>query len=406
MWPGESGHGAVLRDGACRGLAQDRRHEEAAPLTGRRGLRVALDATPLLGQVTGIGRYTAELLSALTRLPDGERPDELLAAAFTWRGREALPGRLPAGVVAVGRRAPARLLRATWEHIELPSMAMLGVRADVIHGTNFVLPPPGRGAAGVVTIHDLSYLRYPQTVSAASARYRDLVPKSLRRAALVLSDTQAVADEISAEYHLPLDRICAIPLGVDSAWFNAASETLPALGLPARYLLFVGTLEPRKDVATLLAALRQLRSADPEAPPLVLAGPAGWGPALDTAGLTPADVIALGYLQAATLRAVVANAAVLCFPSLYEGFGLPPLEALASGTPVVASDIAPMREVLGACPAGVKLVPVGDVDGLCQAILETLAAPPDPAAGRAHARQFTWDRTAVLTAQAYRDSVS
>jgi glycosyltransferase involved in cell wall biosynthesis len=385
---------------------QDRRRQEAAHLTGRRGLRVALDATPLLGQATGIGRYTAELFSALTRLPAGERPDELLATAFTWRGRAALPGRLPAGVLAAGRRAPARLLRASWERTELPSMAMLGVRADVIHGTNFVLPPPGRGAAGVVTIHDLSYLRYPETVSAASARYRELVPKSLRRAALVLTDTQAVADEIAAEYHLPADRIRAIPLGVDPAWFDAANEPLPALGLPARYLLFVGTLEPRKDVATLLAALRRMRSADPQSPPLVLAGPAGWGPALDTAGLTRADVIALGYLQTAALRAVVANAAALCFPSLYEGFGLPPLEALAAGTPVVASDIPPLREVLGARTAGVKLVPVGDVDAFCQAILQTLAAPPDPAAGRAHARQFSWDQTAALTAQAYRNSVS
>ncbi|HEX4017091.1 MAG TPA: glycosyltransferase family 1 protein [Frankiaceae bacterium] len=369
------------------------------------GLRVALDATPLLGQPTGIGRYTAELLSALTRLPAGERPAELLGAAFTWRGREALPARLPAGVTAVGRRAPARLLREAWQRTEFPSLPMLGARADVVHGTNFVLPPPGRGVGGVVTVHDLSYLRYPDTVSTASARYRELVPKSLRRAALVVTDTQAVADEVVEEYRLPADRVRAIPLGVDPAWFDAPVGPPPGLGLPERYLLFVGTLEPRKDVATLLDAFRRLRRTDPQTPPLVLAGPSGWGPALDTAGLTAADVVQLGYVDSATLRAVVAHAAALCFPSLYEGFGLPPLEALAAGTPVIASDIAPLREVLNLVTESVKLVPVRDAEALSYAIMQTLAAPPDPAPGRAHARLFTWDKTAVMTAQAYRDSV-
>jgi glycosyltransferase involved in cell wall biosynthesis len=297
------------------------------------------------------------------------------------------------------------LLREAWQRTEFPTMPMLGVGAEVVHGTNFVLPPPGRGVAGVVTVHDLSYLRYPETVSAASARYRELVPRSLRRAALVLADTQAVADEIVEEYRLPVDRVRAIHLGVDPAWFDVAGPPPPGLGLPERYLLFVGTLEPRKDVATLLAAFRQLRRADPQTPPLVLAGPAGWGPALDTAGLTPADVVQVGYLDTPGLRAVVANAAALCFPSLYEGFGLPPLEALAAGTPVIASDIPPLREVLNLVTASVTLVPVRDIDALSQAIIRILAAPPDATPGRAHARRFTWDKTAASTAQAYRNAV-
>ncbi len=283
---------------------------------------------------------------------------------------------------------------------------MLGVRADVIHGTNFLLPPPGRGAAGVVTIHDLSYLRFPETVSAASARYRELVPRTLRRAALVLADTQAVADEIAAEYRLTGDRVRAIPLGVDPVWFDAAGVPPAELRLPERYLLFVGTLEPRKNLDTLLAAFRRLRRQDPQVPPLVLAGPAGWGPALDTAGLAPADVRQLGYLDAATLRSVVANAAALCFPSIYEGFGLPPLEALAAGTPVIASDIAALREVLGDAGGAVRFFPARDVDALAQAISVLLSARPDPAPGVMHARRFSWARTAALTAMAYRDAVS
>jgi glycosyltransferase involved in cell wall biosynthesis len=285
-------------------------------------------------------------------------------------------------------------------------MPMLGVRTDVVHGTNFVLPPPGRGAAGVVTIHDLSYLRYPETVSAASARYRELVPRSLRRARLVIADTRALADEIAAEYRLNADQIRAIPLGVDPAWFEEPGALPAHVDLPDRYLLFVGTLEPRKDLATLLAAFRQLRSLDPDAPPLVLAGPAGWGPALDTAGLGPNDVRQVGYLDGAALRSVVAHAAALCFPSIHEGFGLPPLEALAAGTPVVASDLPALREVLADAGSAVRFFPPRDADALAQAISGALTAKCDPAQGIAHARRFTWAHTASLTAMAYRDAVS
>ena len=113
----------------------------------------------------------------------------------------------------------------------------------------------------------------------------------------------------------------------------------------------------------------------------MLAGPAGWGPALDTAGLGPSDVRQLGYLDGPTLRSVVAHAAALCFPSIDEGFGLPPLEALAAGTPVVASDLPVLREVLAAAGTAVRFFPPRDADALAEAISSTLAAPRDPAAG-------------------------
>ncbi|MCW2547690.1 MAG: glycosyl transferase group 1 [Mycobacterium sp.] len=364
-------------------------------------LRVALDATPLLGQPTGVGRYTRELLVALAALPEDERPTELLGAAFTWRGHADLGRLLPEGVKAAGRRSPARLVQAGWMHGPLPSMPMLGVHADVVHGTNYVLPPPGRRAAGVVNVHDLSYLRVPETVSAASARYRRLVPKSIARAALVFTAAQSIADEIMAEYRISADQIRVAALGVDASWFEPPGP--PLAELPERYLLFVGTLEPRKDVATLLTAYRRLRHEQPDTPPLVLCGPAGWGPALDTAGLGPDDVLALGYVETRALRSLVAHATVLCYPSLYEGFGLPPLEALAAGVPVVASDIPTLREVLGDAGPGVTLVPVREADALAHAISTVCANRPDPEPGRAHARRFTWEKTARLAAGAYRD---
>jgi glycosyltransferase involved in cell wall biosynthesis len=382
------------------------------------GLSVVLDATPLLGQATGIGRYTSELLSALARLPDDERPADLRAMAFTWRGHDRLRPLLPAHVRPVGWRVPARLLQQRWTGSDLPTLPMLRIRSAVAHGTNFVLPPLGRRQHGVVTVHDLAYLRFRETVSAASARYRELVPRGLRRAELVITPTEAIAAEVREEYALPAERVCAIPHGVDPSWFMASAGSDPRLrhpDLPERYLLFTGNLEPRKDIATLLRAVRILRRERPGTPPLVLVGPTGWGPALDTAGLTRDDVRLLGYLDAAALQPVLAHADVLCYSTLYEGFGLPPLEALAAGTPVVASDVAAVREVVGALTdptsAGgppVRLSPVRDAGAFAIALGHTLddvaARRIDPEPGRAHARTFTWARTARLHAAAYRDA--
>lgn len=356
--------------------------------------RAVLDATPLLGTRTGVGRYTAHLLAALAADPHGF---DLAATAFTWRGLSNLRHALPAGVEAVGRRAPARLLHQAWARTEVPPLEWLAGRADVVHATNFVLPPLRR-AHGVVTVHDLSYLRVPETVTAASARYADLVPRSIRRASAVITPSRAIAAEVEAEYGVAA---IVTPLGVDPAWLEVARPTscwLEGHGLPERYLLFVGTLEPRKDLPTLLAAYRALRGTRRDCPPLVLAGPSGWGPALDMAGLTPADVIEAGYLEEADLRPVVAGAVALCFPSLYEGFGLPPLEALAAGTPVVASDIPTTREV---CEDHAVLVPPREPEALAGAIAQVLDRHPDPDAGRAHAASFTWQRTAQLTRAVY-----
>jgi glycosyltransferase involved in cell wall biosynthesis len=370
-------------------------------------VRVLFDATPLLGTRTGVGRYAGHVLAELAGLaPDADL--HLAATAYTWRGRERLPEVLPSGVTARGPRAPARLLHELWARAELPRASWLAGRSDVLHAPNFVLPPPGR-AAGVVTVHDLGYLRVPETVSSASARYRELVPRSLRRARLVLTPSHAMAEEVIGEYGYDRDRVLATPLGVDPAWFRIPAERPP--DLPERYLLFVGTLEPRKDLPGLLAAYRLLLDAErngPEVPPLVLVGPSGWGPALDLAAVPRERVQTLGYLEEGQLRPVVAGATALCFPSLYEGFGLPPLEALAAGTPVVASDIAATREVVGALDgSSVRLVPPRDPARLAAALTEVLTEPrPDPEPGRSHAAGFTWRATAERTLAAYRQALT
>ena len=357
-------------------------------------LRVALDGTPLLGVRTGIGRYVEHLVSELA----GTDGVQVRVTAFSVRGRSALRT-LPTAVRAVHRPVPARLLHLAWLRADRPAAEWLTGRVDVVHGTNFVLPPP-RHAAGVVTVHDLAFLHYPQWVDDASQRYRELVPRAIRQAAAVVTPTQAVAGELAEAYGVAERKLRVTPLGVDSTWFDA-TPAQPA-GVPAEYLLAVGTREPRKGLAVLLDAYRALLADLPDVPPLVLAGPAGWGPQLDTADLRD-RVILPGYVDAATLRGLIAGAAVLAFPSRYEGFGLPPLEALAAGTPVVASDLPVLREVLA---DHARFAPPGDAGALAAALRDTLERPPSVEcrdAARSHARRFTWHRCAALTADAYRE---
>ena len=366
-------------------------------------MRIGLDATPLLGRRTGIGRYVEKLAATLPTLGHG---DDVVATAFTLRGAGTLTGSVPPGVSVRARPVPARLLRAAWQRTEHPPVEVLTGRLDVFHGTNFV-QPPARSAAGVVTVHDLAYLRHPETVSADSARLLELVPRGLRRAAVVCVPSRSVADEVEEAYRLPRERIQVTPLGVDPAWATAGElprDRRLALGLDRPYLLFVGTLEPRKNLGLLLEAFGAVCAADPDGPLLALAGPAGWGADAELPPAAAGRVRRLGYLEEAELRSVVAGALAMVFPSRYEGFGLPPLEAFASGVPVVATDIPTTREIVGEDPGLARLVPLGDADALAQALTHDWADAQEPdrrARRRAVAARYTWTTTAELTRQAY-----
>jgi glycosyltransferase involved in cell wall biosynthesis len=256
-------------------------------------------------------------------------------------------------------------------------------------------------------VHDLAYLLHRDTVSADSARLRELVPRSLARAEVVCVPSAAVAAELRDTYRLTDDRVQVTPLGVDPGWASATAlpgERLARLGLDRPYLLFVGTLEPRKNLGVLLRAFAAACAAEPDGPLLALAGPAGWGEEADVPAAAAGRVVRLGYLEEAELRGLVAGAQALVFPSVYEGFGLPPLEAFATGVPVVASDIPTTRETVGREPDLLRLVPAGDADELAAALLDgwTDSGEPDRRQRRrAMAAQYTWTATAALTRQAY-----
>jgi glycosyltransferase involved in cell wall biosynthesis len=361
-------------------------------------MRIGLDATPLLGSRTGIGRYVEQLVAALGRVAP---EDERVLTAFTVRGAEPL-GQVP-GVSVRHRRAPARLLQQAWLRGSWPPVELIGGPVDVFHGTNYVLPPLRR-ARGVVTVHDLSFLHHADTVEAATQRFRDLVPRSLSRAGAVCVLSDAVGVEVQEAYGIPAERLVVTPPGAGPAFREAQPATtawLSARGLPSSYGLFVGSREPRKGLTYLLQAWARLWH-EGAAPPLCLVGPPGWGPALDVSGLPPEAVVLPGYVPSEDLPAVVASAAVLAMPSLYEGFGIPPVEALAAGTPVVVSDLRVMRDNLG---DQASYAPVGDVDALTEALRAALQAGRGTAAAQDARRQqvaaFTWDACALAAHRAY-----
>lgn len=363
-------------------------------------MRITLDGTPLLGRRTGIGNYVARVLDAMPAAVR-RRDVDVDLEVMTWSLRGGRVRTLPAGVRQVGPPVPARLLRDAWTRWDVPPVEALVGRTDLVHGTNFVSPPTRR-ARELVTVHDLAYVHLPQTVSADAARYRALVPRALQRGAHVVVPSAATAAAVRDHYALDETRVSVTPLGVDPGWSDAlppSADWLRAHHVPEQYVLFVGTLEPRKNLPRLVAAHRLLRADAPDAPALVLAGQAGHGAATD--GGSADGTVRTGWLADDELRSLVAGARALLLPSLDEGFGLPVLEALAAGRPVLAGDVAALREVGG--PHATYADP-HDVAALAAALEQVLSEADDEdarAARRAWAARFTWDATADATLATY-----
>ncbi|MEJ7763940.1 MAG: glycosyltransferase family 1 protein [Acidimicrobiales bacterium] len=357
-------------------------------------LRACLDATPLVtlgGQRSGVGTFVAGALEALA----GRDDLEVVAFALTFRGRAVWRDALPAGVRPVGVAVPARLVRTAWLRTPLPPFEWFAGRAHVVHGTNFVAPPVRRGAV-VVTVHDLTPVRFPEMVEPAAAAYPALVRAAVGRGAWVHTPSRFVADEVIELLGVPADRVVAVPHGTPAATGGDPARGRLAAGAE-RYVLAIGTVEPRKAYPDLVRAFAPLAAEDPELR-LVVIGRMGWGSgafARAVAELAPETrerVRTTGWLPDGARDDLLAGAAVLAYPSRYEGFGLPPLEAMAAGVPVVATDAGSLPEVLA---GAATLVPVGDVDALAGALqsalgLDAAGQKATVEAGRRHAASYTW----------------
>ncbi len=359
-------------------------------------LPVAIDVTALLGVRTGIGRSVEEIVHALAALPDGPH---LLPYAL---GRPRRRAELPAGATLVP--VPTRLLLNAWTRTAHPAVDRWMRGARVLHATAFVAPPSRLPT--VVTVHDCAFALHPGTVASTVHAFDPLLRRAVARGAHVHTTTAQVAGELEELLGIDLrrqGRLSVIPFAV------------PRLGsAPARqagaapYVLALGTLEPRKNLPSLVRAFGALAGAHPELQ-LVLAGPPGPGAdAVRTAvALLPSPVRARvqmpGAVDGPTRDRLLADAAVLAYPSLYEGFGFPVLEAMTVGTPVVAADLPALREV---ARDGASYAAAGDDDALAEALHRVL---DDAAArealvqrGRAVAAGYSWERTALALAGLYR----
>jgi glycosyltransferase involved in cell wall biosynthesis len=385
--------------------------------TGRR--RIAIDDRLRAYRCGGIATHVACLLDGLADLQPAER-----FVVLQHRRQACEPDRRPAKKRAPVGQDPccgphARLTRRrvlTPPHHRLEGwllpLELLGAGVDLLHATDFVLPRLWRGR-GVVTVHDLAFLRRPELLTADSLRYYRQVGASVHRAERIIAVSEYTRSELVALTDAAPERIRVIPNAVRPDFLqppNAEAEAscLARYALRAPFILFVSTIEPRKNLGTLLEAYRQLLDGGLQAE-LAIVGADGWqsGDAYDTARDLGLEHVArfLGFVPLSDLASLYRRAALLAHPAIDEGFGIPPIEAMASGTPVVAADAGALPETVG--EAGLLVGPL-DVAGWAAALARVLTDPALSAgladAGRRRAAAFTPRRMAEATLAVYREA--
>ena len=367
-------------------------------------MRICIDIQAAVSQRAGVGRYTQQLVEHLGPLAGD---DGLALFYFDFR-RQGLPFAVPAADPRAVRWCPGRLIQQAWKRLHWPPFDWFAGPADVYHFPNFAIPPLTRGKR-VVTIHDMSFLRFPEFAEPRNLRYLSrVIHRTAREADAIITDSAFSASEIRALLGVAPDRIHAIHLGVDPRCAPAAPAAVAALrgrlGLERPYLLTVGTVEPRKNLPLLIEAFERMAAFDGD---LVMAGMPGWkyAPILERMR-TSARAARIRYLQYVpddALPALYTGAEIFLLASHYEGFGLPPLEAMACGTPVVSSTGGSLPEVLGDAAV---LIDGCDAAHWAQSIGRVLADAGQrrdlSARGRRQAARYGWQETARKTWEVYR----
>jgi glycosyltransferase involved in cell wall biosynthesis len=376
--------------------------ERTTQIAGTR-VKILVDYRPALRARTGVGEYMHEIIRAYACAYD----DEVAAFTSSWKDRPAaeLASQLRARVVDC--RVPVRLLNALWHRVEWPPVERFAGAVDVAHAAHPLLIP-ARRAAQVVTVHDVFFLTHPEHTHGEIRRdYPALAAGHARRAHAVVTPSEYTRRLVIQQFAVPADRVYACPFGAPT-WQRLGREpNRPRDG----YFLFVGTLVARKNAGVLLDAYTRLLQQLPNAPRLVLAG----GPTPDAqqwlarlaAPPLQGRVEHRGYVAHSERESLYAGALALLMPSLDEGFGVPALESMSAGVPVIASNRGALPEVIG---DGGTLLAADDVDGFAAAMARLVRDPEYAAAqaraGLARAATFTWPSTARRLHQAYTDAVA
>jgi len=367
-------------------------------------LKICIDIQPAMAQQTGVGRYTRSLVEHLGAF-HGQDAIQVFYFDFLRRGTPiAAPGMEQKRI----RWCPGQIAQQGWKRLHWPPFNWLAGPADVYHFPNFIIPPLTSGKA-VVTIHDVSFLRYPGFAESRNLAYLTArISQTIQRAEAVISDSQFSAREIVDLLNVSPAKVVAIPLGISENLFRPSPERVTAFRrvyeLDRPYLLTVGTLEPRKNHEFLIEAFERMTRFDGL---LVIAGMRGWKyePILERIRCSrrARDIRYLDYVTDDQLPALYAGAKLFLFPSLYEGFGFPPLEAMACGTPVIASAAGSLEEVLG---GGALLLRDFDADLWGSETERLLADAPARQTwidkGRRQAALYRWQETARRTWELYR----
>ena len=378
-------------------------------------MRILVDYRPALRERTGVGEYVHELARALSAPQAEAWNDQIVLFTSSWKDRSApaLASEMPASVRVVDVKVPVRALVWSWNRLEWPPVEWLAGSSDVVHSQSPLLIPASR-AAQVVTVHDLDFLRHPDQMTAEIRRdYPTLARAHAARAHGVIVSSQYAAGEVTRELQLDPSRVHVCPPGRPS-WSDEVRKRRQSPGHPGRgeggHVLFMGTLSLRKNVGTLLEAYAQLRTRVKDAPPLVLAGhrtpaSARWEARCEQPPLK-GHVQITGYVDTATRIDLYEKATMLVLPSYEEGFGLPVLEAMACGTPVIASEVGGLAYLVRDGETGFT-IPDQEPDTLCEKISWLLNDHDMHArmSARAveYAQDYAWDKIANQIITVYQD---
>jgi glycosyltransferase involved in cell wall biosynthesis len=381
-------------------------------------VRALIDARPALDPGrTGVGHYTQQLIRYL---PQVDPQDRYVAWYLHARGlfrHKRFFGPAP-NLEESASRFPARVFQPVSWRLRTPRVEWLAGDFDALLATNFLPPPTGHMARTVLVVHDLAWAVYPQTAPQIDDRWRRRLAKAVRSCGAVIVPSVSAKGDLVARFGVGEERVHAVPHGVDASAFAAVTDAEIArvrgrFGVAGPYVFFVGGLEPRKNLTGLVRAFAE---SQVDATLVIAGGRVRWFPAEEARVWAevrrlpePARsrVVMTGYVSDDDKHALLAGARALAFPSLYEGFGFPVIEAMAAGTPVLTSNVSSLPEIAG---EDAVLVDPKDVHAIAEglrrvltdgALRERLIGP-----GRARAAGFTWETTARRTAEVLRGVAS